>query len=285
MEKEIICFGSLDAGLHCFPPEVSLGSDTLTAIAAAFEPSERRFVIAADGLCASDTIPMQIRSEEDQKIFFSQTRFASLVYAMAGLANAGNFELISAVHRQTEILSKRKFSNGYEYASQLCLSLIKVLQKAKDDGRIARVPLRQDLPPEEKGRLFTLYLLGFFEGNPFFRISRFYYDEMSGKFLSPRDQIPTLQDFPVFYIGSTNIQKGVMGEVPIDPRLAKYSLSETEKRDPRKTTINLVEACCDPVAVEVDPACRMIGGHIHAGELTRDEFTWIEGPKNPSRQS
>jgi hypothetical protein len=40
-----------------------------------------------------------------------------------------------------------------------------------------------------------------------------------------------------------------------------------------------VGACCDPLAVQIDPACRVIGGKMHMATLTwADGFRWVEPP-------
>lgn len=256
----------------------------MTAIAAGYDPADMRFVLAADGRCAVATLPLQIKTDEDQKVFFAHTRFASVMYAMSGLAIIGSFELTGPVHRQIELLSKRKFANGYEFASTLSRNLIRVLQNALEDGRITHVPMRQDLPPEEHGRLFTAYLVGFFQGIPFFRVSTFYFDELSQRFLLPRDQNPNLQNFHITYTGSEKIQRMVTGNENMDPRIAHYLIDPNKKPDLRTAAMNLVRACCHPDAAAIDADYWRYGGHIHAGELTRDGFTWIEAPKNRSTQ-
>lgn len=250
----------------------------MTAIAAGYDPDDKRFVIAADGRCAAATLPLRIKTDEDQKVFVAHTRFARVMYAMSGLATIGSFELTGPVHRQIEMLSKRKFPNGYEFASMFCSHLTRVLQKALEDGRITHIPTREDLPQEEHGRLFRVFLVGFFQGIPFFRVSSFYFDELSRRFLPPRDQNPELQYFQIIYTGSETIQGMVLGKENIDPRLAHYRIDPNRKPDLRTTAANLVKACCHPDAVAIDADCWKIGGHIHAGELTRDGFQWLIAP-------
>jgi hypothetical protein len=285
MQKEIISYGSRLENLDCFPSSFSVGRDNMTAIAAAYDPSNMRFVIAADGRCAAPTLPLRVKTDEDQKVFDAHTRFARIMFAMSGAANIGSFELTGPVHRQIEMLSKRKFSNGYEFASTLCRNLIKVLHNALEDGRITDIRPREDLPPEEKGRLFTIYLVGFFQGVPFFRVSTFYFDESSRRFTLPRDQNPSLQNFHIIYTGSNKIQLMVTGKESIDPRLAHYLIEPNKKPDVRTATLSLVRACCDPNAKEIDADYWRYGGRIHAGELTPGGFTWIEPPINAATQS
>jgi hypothetical protein len=35
--------------------------------------------------------------------------------------------------------------------------------------------------------------------------------------------------------------------------------------------------CCDPIAVEIDPFCKYIGGKIHAATITPSGFNWVQG--------
>jgi hypothetical protein len=40
-----------------------------------------------------------------------------------------------------------------------------------------------------------------------------------------------------------------------------------------------IEACCDPLAAEIDPLCGGIGGHIHVATVTRESgFQWFIPP-------
>jgi hypothetical protein len=36
-----------------------------------------------------------------------------------------------------------------------------------------------------------------------------------------------------------------------------------------------IQACSDPLAAELDPICKGIGGHIHAGAVTPPGFVWL----------
>jgi hypothetical protein len=40
-----------------------------------------------------------------------------------------------------------------------------------------------------------------------------------------------------------------------------------------------IEACSDPLAAEIDPLCKGIGGHIHAAAVTPSGFQWLIEPK------
>jgi hypothetical protein len=40
-----------------------------------------------------------------------------------------------------------------------------------------------------------------------------------------------------------------------------------------------LEACCDPLAAEIDSMCGGIGGHIHVAAMTRESgFQWFIPP-------
>jgi hypothetical protein len=68
----------------------------------------------------------------------------------------------------------------------------------------------------------------------------------------------------------------IYGGEPIDPRIAKYKPSPDERALGMVTAF--IEACADLAAVEIDPYCRTIGGHLHAAEITQSGFKWLIKP-------
>ena len=248
----------------------------MTAIAVAFDHSEKSFVIASDGRCATSTMPVQIKTDTQQKIHFEQTQYVAIVYAMTGLAAIGSFETMTAVHGQIQMLSKRKFNDGYEYADKLCFNLTKVFEKALEDGRIPMIPMAGDLPPEETGRLFRLLLFGHFRKKPFLKIASFYYNENVPHFRL-RAQDEALSQNGIFPFGSDEIARMIFGDGAIDPRIAHFKYDRNHP-DAQTATTNFVKACSHPAALEIDPWCRIVGGHIHAAELTKNGFAWLIPP-------
>jgi hypothetical protein len=249
----------------------------MTAIAVSFDPLENRFEIAADGRCATSIQPIQVKTDTEQKIFNTQnlSRSVNVAYAMTGFARIGSFEMIAEVQKQIETLSKRQFSDGYEFCEKACFNMTKVLEKALRDGNIPAIPVSTELPPEEAGRICRIFLLGFFQDNPFFRIASFHYDDGTHCFRVGWRDLKLLQHC-IFPFGSDRIEGMLFGTVTIDPRLAHYAQSKAP--DTLTAITNYIRACSHPAAVELDPWCRMIGGHIHAAELSKNAFRWLIPP-------
>lgn len=65
-----------------------------------------------------------------------------------------------------------------------------------------------------------------------------------------------------------------------DPRFSVYRVNAPTYTLAKATDIarNYILACCDPVALQIDPNCADIGGHIHMAIITPAEgFRWIAG--------
>jgi hypothetical protein len=50
------------------------------------------------------------------------------------------------------------------------------------------------------------------------------------------------------------------------------------RADALGATTTYIRACSDPVALGIDPYCRLIGGHIHAAQISKNEFRWLIPP-------
>ena len=84
-----------------------------------------------------------------------------------------------------------------------------------------------------------------------------------------------------FNIGSSVIFQELFHDKK-DSRFAKYN-KDVPLNGPLSNAAEavrlVVEAHCDPVAAELDPLCKGIGGHVHVAELTPEGFKWIIAPK------
>jgi hypothetical protein len=250
----------------------------MTAIAVVYDARARKFVIAADGRCASMSVPIEVKTDTQQKIFFAQGKQISLAYAMTGLAGIGDFEIFTEIRKQVDILAKRPFPNGHQFSDKLSFNVTKVIEKAINTGRVKDLPVTLGLPPEEKGRLFRLILLGQVKGLLFWRIDSFYHDDATNRF-NFRKQSFELSQSQIISTGCETIHAMLHGALPVDHRISRYA---NRNLDQLGTAVNFVEACRDPVAVEIDPFCQIIGGHIHAAELTDNGFKWLIPPITPT---
>ena len=251
----------------------------MTAIAAAYVPATGAFIIAADGRCASDTLPMVIQTDKQQKIFFAQHEQLAVVYAMTGFARTddGSFDMVTEADQQIKALIKRSFRDGFDFSTKFYSNIKKSIEDGIKTGRIAQIPLRETLDPQEKGRLSTFFLLGYYRGGPFWRLIPFYCED-SLRNVQVRPETLQLSQFRFACTGSDKIRGMIYGSIPFDPRLSIYRFSLTENSDPFAATTNFVKACSDPVAVVIDPWCRLVGGHIHAAEITKSGFRWLIPP-------
>jgi hypothetical protein len=251
----------------------------MTALALAYSPVLGKFAIAADGLSSAATVPMLIDTDHQQKIFPFQHNHASIAFAIAGLGRTrtNSFNTVLEAAKQTDALIKRPFHNGYELAYKFRFNMTKVLEKALKEGRVAAFTAPSD--STNKTLLFIFYVFGYFKQKPFWVTADIIYDVADQTF-SVISGEPDLKEFQFASTGSYPIQQMFYGQIPFDARLADRKYLVSENSAPLEAVYKFVETCALPIAREVDPWCRGIGGQIHAGELTRDGFIWIEEPKN-----
>jgi hypothetical protein len=275
MQRENFWYGFPPRNTCAFPT-ASFGGHDMTAISMAYDLSNGRFVIAADGLCASDCGSglMEIKSNEQQKIFPVETHVMSMAYSMSGFAGFGEglFETIVEGGEHIKELSKCRFENGYEFAKSFCARMANGVEKARGIGKIPVIPKVEDLPAGEQGRLFKFYLLGYHSGFPFFSECRFYHIERTNR-IQVRMDSPELSQPKIFFTGSDSVAAMIYGNAAIDLRIAKYKPGQNA--DALEVATSYIRACSDPAAIEIDPWCRIIGGRVHAAEITQRGFKWL----------
>jgi hypothetical protein len=243
------------------------------------------FLIAADGRCRSDdeSATKERETDQAQKIFPVETENMKLAYALTGFSSTedGRFDLVAESEKQVQTLAMSRCSNGYEYVHRFCLNIKRAVTKARRDGQITEFSKNEHLPPEEKGRQFKFFFLGYFRGLPFWTEAKFYHDEETDRIQIRKadfELVPTIHS-----VGSEVLANMMYYEAAIvDPRLANY------KKGPNDGVLeyitSYIKACSDPIALEIDPVCNTIGGHIHAAEVTRNGLKWLLEPK-PQRLS
>jgi len=146
MKRENFWYGWLPHKSIAFPK--SRVETSMTALALAYSPGLGKFAIAADGLSASETNPINIDTDEQQKIFPFHLNDVSIVLALAGLGRTrtNSFNTVLESTKQMETLIKRPFKNGYEMAYKFRFNMTKVLEKALNDGRIAGLATHPESP-------------------------------------------------------------------------------------------------------------------------------------------
>jgi hypothetical protein len=256
--------------------------ESMTAIAIAFDSANDEFVIAADGRCAVYlNNSVHVVSDTVQKIFPCSGTQINTAYALTGISAIGPFQLIPEIKNQLETLSPRSLravADGFGYADKVFGNIVRVLDKAKSDGRIPGIP-QCDLISNEAGtKKFTLFLFGYFRGRRFFSQGEFHYDDAPGRFRS----ISYHQNFiytQVSYSGPVTIGRMIYHpDVPIDPRIAHFKVDPREHPNVITRVMNFMNAAMHPSAAEIDPVCRIVGGHIHVAKVTMKRFEWVIPP-------
>jgi hypothetical protein len=250
----------------------------MTAISMVY--SQWGFTIAADGRCKSDDPSMTEReTEQAQKIFPVENDNVTLAYTLAGFAlnEDGTFDMIAECKQQADMLLTRRFTNGDDYIHRFCLNLKRAIIKARRDGRISEFPRYEELPPEEQGRICRLQFAGYFRGTPLWIEVKFYHEEDTDRIRLRLNHHSLIRQ--VICTGSDQIANLMYGtDVTPDPRVSNYRKSPSD--GDLEYTASFIRACSDPVASEIDPVCKSIGGHLHAAEVTQAGFRWLIPPKN-----
>ena len=239
------------------------GTD-MTAIAIIV--SDEGLAIAADGLCTAED--GEIEGESEQKIFQARCMGRDVAYAMVGmlLNEARTYNLVSGIDAAMKAAARRRFGSFGKYIDTI--------------GSAARLTISEALqqrvidPGLPKDEFAGVYIASYFNGcTPTLGIivlsssggcsTQIYTPPKGHRFLG--------SDIIVDLINT--------GE---DERLMKYFHPHEHYHSLAEAT-NLarayIEACCDPVAREIDPGCRLIGGHIHVATLTQtDGFRWVARP-------
>jgi len=249
----------------------------MTAIAIVYAHHDGTFVMAADGRRASGALEqITIHNDTDQKVFLASSPHTNIAYAISGLSVIGErlFETIAETKRQIDQLVDKRFLSGHHYADEVSRGLASVLEMAIATRRIPANITQPGLPPEEKGRVFKLYICGYYEQLPFLRVDRFYLD--GGNRVSMRHQDFELSHSQIACTGSDKIAAMIYGNVPMDPRIAKYK--PPERTGALGMASSFIQACSDTAALGIDPWCAIIGGHVHAAEIAKEESRWLIPP-------
>jgi hypothetical protein len=235
------------------------------------------FAIAADGLSSAtdqDTGIRTVSSQTQQKIFRSALRGEPFAWAVTGTVfNAEmTFDLIGEIERVLSISTAASLSDWTDNVGLLVRDYIDDAQRA---GRTVFVEKRNDI---DNGSTFAqLFFVGYLRKGrlPQAGMIRFWHED--GVLSDPAIQLKTPPCN--LYSGAPEIASRYYSIHP-DTRFKRYY------RDPGKTlggaiahARGYIEACCDPMAMEIDTQCETIGGHIHVATVTRESgFQWFIPP-------
>jgi hypothetical protein len=278
MNEEFVFYGSIPCEVYVWPPFNWLEGNLMTAIAIAYDSQKDEFAIAADGRCAVYTVAdIQVVSDTEQKIFAIESSQVKMAYSLTGISAFGSFQLVPEIRSQLEMLSDsplRAISIGYQFAYKAFTNIGKELDKAIRDGRLPGVPPCALIPPDEGTKKFSLFLFGYFRGERFSSQGDFHYDEASHRFSVRPYHIKLVQN-QVWHTGSRVIGRMLFdSKAEADPRIAQFRNDPNRVHDALIPVRNFVEACSLLTASEIDPLCRITGGHLHSATVTRNGFKW-----------
>ena len=247
--------------LRCpFPPWYR----SLKMMATAIAYTRLGFAIAADGRQRWEHAPTRDRSTREaesntvQKVFEIAGKQAVLAYVVRGhVANRDrSFDLGVELKNQIALLRDKHFRNCRQFLEALSVKLERYIETAKEDGRI------------EEYAAAELSFVGYFDGEPCWIDIQFrpFRDPMTGSHwaAASRDLYPGLCIASGSQLVREMISQG-------DPRFAQFwkpfegELSLQEAADFAR---GYIEACCSPLARELDPDCSGIGGHIHVATVS-----------------
>jgi hypothetical protein len=234
------------------------------------------FVIAADGRCTcADPASNQSRAtDQAQKIFPIKDK--ALAYASSGFAftDDGRFDLVQETSSASLSLSDLNFSSFDRYFDEFCHIVRRAFRAAVTDGRIDKFPSNEHLPLKDRNRICRVYFAGYFNKEPIWTISSFFHDEANR--ITFRPEWIGLMPGRALYMGSDIIHKRMFIEP--DQRFAQYAkrlMQDSSIDDAVESARGFIEACSSPLAAELDPICKSIGGHIHIAEVTSSHgFQW-----------
>jgi len=238
-----------------------------------------RFLIAADGRCRSDDPTGKEKDRETdraQKIFLIDSPIVKMACTVSGFVMTEKFDLFEEFRQKTTALPPPGFSNGEDYFHRICMNVKRSVIRARHDGRIENFPNYDALHSvEEKGWKFKLSALGYFKRVPFWILANFFHDEDTDTIKIRMNHLSLNQPCTNCSAPSPAIVNMMFGNVTPDPRLAKYKKPQSQ---PLEYTISVIQALSDPAAVEIEPRCGSVGGHIHAAEVTVDSARWLIAP-------
>jgi len=266
--------------------------EDMTAIAVVYHPSG--FALSADGRFMWGEKPAPVASEHDppvdavRKIFPFTFKRRTAAFALTGADsnNLGTFSVVSEMMSTLEH-SGRTCQNIYELASRASRHVKDAVENARADGRLPK-RFRTDPGVANEDGTFTIcriFIVGYFSKKKptLVRIHLFHANQVMADPALHFETPPAHSQ----YSGSTIIYQFLFEST--DERFAQYRKElylDSPIEDVVEVATGYVKACCDPVAVSLDPLCRAIGGHVHSAKITqRDGFQWVVAPLTASAAS
>ena len=262
--------------------------DEMTALAVTY--TKAGFIVAADGRSQHSTEDPTKRNDEQQKIFQGRIGTADIAWTLAGTVfnDDKSFSLVDEVMKamQAANASKPQPLGCAPWLDIFAANLRESVAEARNAGLIPPFTANANCPADSAERLTfaTVFMAGYFcNGRP--SSVRIRLQHHKGELVDPSPRTLCAASFDpkehTTYHGSVKIVLRY-NNLHEDKRFLKYfhplgrSLNEGLAH-----VKGSIEACCDPLALEVDPVfCKNIGGHIHAAAVTPSGFQWLIEPKD-----
>ena len=255
----------------------------MTAIAWIYAPSG--FALATDGRSrAIGNAPEELKNRPEdnaQKIFNAKFKGRDIAYAVTGATanNTGTFNIFTEL--DGSLSSANNCQSIYELMPRISTRLKAAFEKAKKDGRLPpSFPTDAGVAREDGTYAISEILFaGYFSRKrPSFATVRIVHATQVIAEPAVLFETPPQHNF---YRGSDVIAQLLLEGK--DQRLAKYFRPKLIYESPIEDVIvvakNYIDACCDPLAITIDPICEAFGGHIHVATLTSgDGFKWVVPP-------
>lgn len=272
-----------DGDTSVFPNVVF--EDAMTAIAIVHVSDG--FILAADGRLSPvddaaqpDEEMLALIDDHQQKLFEIGDSQKNLAYAVVGCTiDPSGFDLIKVVESQIARIRHRRFGDCRQYLLTLGDKINSEINSAKQEGKIHAFPQLGRLEQSNAWKFARMEVAGYFDGRAILcRVEFFHYSRDRTEFsLFPYQHGAVLS-------GSSIVQRAMYhrnGDPVAGSRFSEYAKrlgSDPSLDDAEEYAVGYVKACCSPLAVELDPKCNAMGGHIHVAEITTAGLKWRVPP-------
>jgi hypothetical protein len=249
------------------------------------------FIVAADGRSQHPSGDPGKRNDEQQKIFQGRIGTADIAWALAGtvfvLSDDKSFSLVDEVTKamQAANASKPQPLGCAPWLDIFAANLRESVTEARNAGLIPPFTANANCPDDsaERFTFATVFMAGYFcNGRP--SSVQIGLQHHKGELVDPSPRTLCAASFDqgehTSYHGSVEIALRYNNQHG-DKRFLKYFHPLGQSLDDGLAHARgFIEACCDPLALEVDPVfCKNIGGYIHAAAVTPSGFQWLIEPK------
>jgi hypothetical protein len=229
------------------------------------------FVVAADGRLTAEDKKTPINGDV-QKIFPISSANGKFAISFTGGRLACEVDLVRAFRDSASALALDVITDLPNYLGRLCAPIKSALDSCLFDPQDGRFD--EDLP----GRTIAeIFVDGFLDTYPRSGSIRLFH--LDGHIQNPELYGEPLPHPPMIH-GSEFLTKALYGDIP-DLRFLQYRVSLTSPLQAEtvvKITRRYIDACADPLAIDMDDFCLSVGGHLHVATVTRESgFQWLSG--------